>query len=104
VLTNCTVTGAAGGPYTFTFSGTLVGDMSPVTATNVSLTGGTPTMVVAAQAYNKFTHDMAVKVSNVTDFQDSGGIYAIEWELTLVEDGGWGKAQTATTTNLITAL
>ncbi len=47
---------------------------------------------------------MAVKVSNVSEFQDSGGVYAIEWELTIVEDGAWGKAHTATVTNLITAL
>jgi len=104
VLTNCTVTGGAGGPYTFTFSGTLASDMSPVTGTNVSLTGGTPTMTFVAQANNLFRHDMAVKVSNVSDFADNGGVYAIEWELTLVEDGGWGKAQTGTVTNLITAL
>jgi hypothetical protein len=101
---NCTVTGSAGGPYTFTFSGALATDMSPVTATNVSLTGGTPTMTLVARANNYFAHDMAVKVSNVTDFSDSGGVFAIEWELTIVEDGAWGKAQTATTTNLITAL
>ncbi len=101
---NCTVTGGAGGPYTFTFSGALASDMSPVTGTNVSLTGGTPTMTFVAQANNLFRHDMAVKVSNVADFADSGGVYAIEWELTLVEDGGWGKAHTATVTNLITAL
>ncbi len=101
---NCTVTGSAGGPYTFTFSGGLASDMSAVTATNVSLSGGTPTMTIVAQANNLFRHDMAVKVSNVTDFSDSNGIFAIEWELTIVEDGGWGKAQTATVTNLITAL
>ena len=101
---NCTVGGPAGGPYTFTFSGALASDMSAVTATNVSLSGGTPTMTIVAQANNLFRHDMAVKVSNVTDFSDSNGIFAIEWELTIVEDGGWGKAQTATVTNLITAL
>ncbi len=101
---NCTVTGSAGGPYIFTFSGTLASDMSAVTANNVSLTGGTPTMTFVAQANNLFRHDMAVKVSNVSEFQDSGGVYAIEWELTVVEDGAWGKAHTATVTNLITAL
>lgn len=101
---NCVVSGSAGGPYTFTFSGPLANDMSPISATNVSLTGGTPTMVIVAQAYNKFTHDMAVKVANVTDFSDSDGLFAIEWELSVVEDAGWGKAQTGTVTNLITAL
>src|SRR6266704_5066262 len=101
---NCTVTGSAGGPYIFTFSGTLASDMSAVTANNVSLTVGTPTMTFVAQANNLFRHDMAVKVKNVAEFGDSGGVYAIEWELGIVEDGGWGKAQTATVTNLITAL
>src|SRR5260221_4710054 len=59
VLTNCTVTGGAGGPYTFTFSGTLANDMSPVIATNVALSGGTPPIASAAQAYNIYQHDMA---------------------------------------------
>jgi hypothetical protein len=53
---------------------------------------------------NEFKHDMAVKVSNSSDFSDSEGIFAVEWELTVVEDSSWGKAQTATVTNLITAL
>ena len=101
---NCTVTGGAGGPYTFTFSGALASDMSAVTANNVSLTGGTPTMTFVAQANNLFRHDMAVKVKNVAEFGDSGGVYAIEWELGIVEDGAWGKEHTATVTNLITAL
>src|SRR6266581_1160353 len=51
VSTNCTVTGSAGGPYTFTFSGGLASDMSPVTANNINLSGGTPTMTLVAQAY-----------------------------------------------------
>src|SRR6266705_3417003 len=54
VSTNCTVTGSAGGPYTFTFSGGLASDMSAVIVTNVALTGGTPTVASVAQAYNIF--------------------------------------------------
>ncbi len=104
VGSNCTVTGAAGGPYTFTFSGALASDMSPVTATNVSLSGGTPTMTLVAQAYNIFQHDMAVKVSKPSPFADKDGVFAEEWEFTVVEDPTWGKAQVFTLTNLLTAL
>ncbi len=104
VLTNCTVTGGAGGPYTFTFSGTLANDMSPVIATNVSLSGGTPTIASVAQAYNIYQHDMAVKVSKPNPFGDSKGVFAEEWEFTVVEDATWGNAQKVTVTNLLTAL
>jgi hypothetical protein len=54
--------------------------------------------------YNLFTHDMAVKVSSPNDFSDSDGIFATEWELTIVEDSGWAKAHTATVVSLVTAL
>lgn len=54
--------------------------------------------------YNTITHDMAVKVGKPQPFKDEQGVFAIEWELDIVEDSGWGKAQTCTVTNLITAL
>jgi len=101
---NCTVTGSAGGPYTFTFSGGLASDMSPVIATNVNLSGGTPTITSVAQAYNIYQHDMAVKVSKPSPFSDKKGVFAEDWEFTIVEDATWGKAQTVTVTNLLTAL
>ncbi len=104
VLTNCTVTGSAGGPYTFTFSGALASDMSPVGVTNVALTGGTPTVASVAQAYNIFQHDMAVKVSKPNPFSDSNGVFAEEWEFTIVEDATWGAAQKFLITTLLTAL
>jgi hypothetical protein len=104
VSTNCTVSGSAGGPYTFTFSGALASDMSAVTATNVSLSGGTPTITLVAQAYNIFQHDMAVKIGKPAPFSDDQGVFATEWECTVIEDPAWGKAQTATVTSLITAL
>lgn len=53
---------------------------------------------------NVFQHDMAIKVGKPTAFADDAGIFAIEWELLIVEDPTWGKAQTITVTNLITAL
>jgi hypothetical protein len=104
VLTNCTVTGGAGGPYTFTFSGPLVGDMSPVGIQNVSLTGGTPTVASVATAYNTFQHDMAVKVSKPNPFVDNQGVFAEEWDFTIVEDATWAAAQKFLVTTLLTAL
>ena len=104
VSTNCTVTGPNGGPYTFTFSGGLASDMSPVIATNTGLTGGTPTISSVAQAYNIYQHDMAVKVSKPNTFKDDKGVFAEEWEFTIAEDATWGKAQVVTVTNLLTAL
>jgi len=101
---NCTVTGAAGGPYIFTFSGALASDMSPVGVTNVSLSGGTPTVSSVAQAYNIYQHDLAVKVSKPNPFKDDHGVFAEEWEFTIVEDATWGNAQRVTVTNLLTAL
>src|SRR6185312_3929108 len=104
VSTNCTVTGSAGGPYIFTFSGALASDMSPVGVTNVSLSGGTPTVASVAQAYNMFQHYMAVKVSKPNPYSDKDGVYANEWEYTIVEDATWGKSQFFTVTTLLTAL
>jgi len=101
---NCTVTGSAGGPYTFTFSGPLASDMSPVTVTNVSLSGGTPTVTLVATAYATFQHDMAVKVSKPNPFSDKDGVFAEEWEFTIVEDATWGAAQKFLITTLLTAL
>ena len=56
--------------------------------------------------FNTFTHDMAVKVNKPTAFADDQGVFAIEWELDIVEDPTWntGQAQTFTVTNLIAAL
>jgi hypothetical protein len=105
VSTNCTVSGPNGGPYVFTFTGALALDTTAMTATNVSLTGGTPTIVVTqTQIYNTYTHDMAIKVGKPSAFADDQGVFAIEWDCAIVEDAGWGKAQTVTVTNLITAL
>jgi hypothetical protein len=101
---NCTVTGSAGGPYVFTFSGGLVADMSPVGVQNVSLSGGTPTVSAVAQAYNTFQHDMAVKVAKPNPFQDKDGVYANDWEFTIVEDPTWAASQKFLVTTLLTAL
>src|SRR5260221_2709917 len=75
VLTNCPGSGGAGGPYIFTFSGTLANDMSPVIATNVALSGGTPTIASVAQAYNIYQHDIAVKESKPNPFSECMGVF-----------------------------
>lgn len=104
VSTNCTVTGGAGGPYVFTFSGPLATDMSPVGVQNVSLSGGTPTVSSVAQAYNIYQHDMAVKVAKPNPYQDKDGVFAWEVEYDIVEDATWGKSQFWTVTTLLTSL
>src|SRR5258707_10273261 len=101
---NCTVTGGAGGPFIFTFSGSLASDMSPVIATNVTLSGLTPTITSVSPAYHTYQHDMAVKVSKPNPFGYSNAVFAEEWEFTVVEDATWGNAQKVTVTNLLTAL
>jgi hypothetical protein len=54
----------------------------------------------------EFKHDMALKVSNVSEFSDKDGLYAIEWTLEVVEDSAWGTgtAQIVTLTNTLSAL
>ncbi len=56
--------------------------------------------------YNTYQHDMAVKVSKPNPWKDDSGIFAIEWELTIVEDPSWnsGQSQVVTVTNTRTAL
>src|SRR6266852_1506621 len=104
VSTDCTLTGSAGGPYIFTFSGPLASDMSTVGANNINLTGGTPTLTSVAQAYATFQHDLAVKVSKPNPFSDKDGVFAEEWEFAVVEDATWGAAQKFLITTLLTAL
>jgi hypothetical protein len=105
VLTNCTVSGPNGGPFVFTYTGPLATDTTAMTATNVSLTGGTPTIVVTqTQIYARFWHDMAIKIGQPSEWQDSNGVYAIEWTCSIFEDATWGHAHMATITNLLTAL
>jgi hypothetical protein len=105
VLTGCTVSGPNGGPYIFTYVGALATDTTAMTATNVSLTGGTPTIVVTqTQAYNRFWHDMAIKIGQPSEWGDADGVYMIEYTCDIFEDGSWGHAHQFTLTNLITAL
>ena len=102
---NATVSGSNGGPYSVIFTGTLSQDTTAMTGSGGGLTGGTFT-ITQNQSYNIFQHDMACKVGKPSEFKDAQGIYAVEWELNIVEDPSWssGQAQVVTVTNLITAL
>src|SRR5258706_5399841 len=92
---NCTVSGPNGGPFIFTYTGTLANDTTAMTATNVSLTGGTPTIVVTqTQAYNVYQHDMAVKVSKTKPIKDDKRGICQERGVTILENATWGKAPT----------
>ncbi len=52
----------------------------------------------------EFKHQMAIKVGKPSTFSDDQGVFAIEWECTVVEDATWGHSQLLTVTNLLTAL
>ena len=76
-----------------------------MTGSGAGLTGGT-FAITQNQSNNAFTHDMAVKVAKPNPFKDEQGVFANEWELTVVQDPTWasGQAQKITVTNLISAL
>jgi len=103
---NVTVSGSAGGPYTVTFAGTLAKDTTALTASGAGLTGGTSpnVSVVQSQVYNTFWHDMAIKIGQPSEWGDSDGIYMIEWDCGIFEDGTWGHSHMTTVTNTLTAL
>jgi hypothetical protein len=100
---NALVTGSNGGPYTVQFTSSLATDATALTGNGAGLTGGT-FAVAQAQVYNGFQHDMAVKVGSPDKYSDRDGLVDISWNLQIVEDAGWSKAQVLTLTNLLTAL
>lgn len=51
-----------------------------------------PNLAGTAIPYS-LTFDMAVKVSDVSNFQDQDGIYAIEWTFDLFHDPSWGTGK-----------
>ena len=102
---NCTVSGPNGGPYVFTYVNTLATDTTAMTATNVSLTGGTPTIVVTqTQVYHTFWHDLCIKIGDPDPWEDSNGVYAIGYSCEVFEDATWNNAHKITVTNKLTAL
>ncbi len=48
--------------------------------------------------------DMATKVTDVSEFKDQDGLYALEWTFTGVHDATWGKALEVQLENLLAAL
>lgn len=102
---NVTVTGSAGGPYSVIFAGTLATDTTAMTGSGSGLTGGT-FLITQNQSFNKFTHDMALKVAKGNPLKDDQGIFAAEWEANIVQDPAWGsgQAQQFTVINLLAAL
>ncbi len=103
---NATVSGSAGGPYTVTFAAALASDTTALTGSGASLTTPGNFAITQTQVYFAMQHDMAIKLTNITPFQDVEGIYAVEFEGTIMEDGAWssGQAQKMTLTNQLTAL
>ncbi len=103
---NATVAGSAGGPYTVTFAGALATDTTVLTGSGAALTTPANFIITQTQVYFAMQHDMAIKLTNITPFQDIEGIYAVEFEGTIMEDGAWGsgQAQKMTLTNQLTAL
>lgn len=63
-----------------------------------------PTLAGAATVFYSLSWDAACKVSDVGDFSDEDGVYAIEWTYDMVHDGTWGKAFTVAVVNKLTAL
>lgn len=51
-----------------------------------------------------FQHDLCGVVSDVGDFSDEDGVFAIEWTFTVTYDAGWGKAQEVQVVNKLSSL
>lgn len=60
--------------------------------------------LISGADYNTLTVDMACKVTNVQQFRDEQGVYAVEWEFTLAHDSTWTKALEIVVVNTLTAL
>jgi hypothetical protein len=60
--------------------------------------------LIASTYFYTFQHDLCGIVSDVSDFSDEDGLYAIEWTFTPVHDAAWGKAMEFQITNTLTAL
>lgn len=72
----------------------------------IRVAGTGPLIDVANSVAATFTHDMACFVTNMAEFADEEGVYAVQYTLALAEDTAWntGTAQKITLTNLVSAL
>ncbi|HET8908105.1 MAG TPA: hypothetical protein VFN11_14195, partial [Ktedonobacterales bacterium] len=101
---NVVVSGTAP-TWTVQFTGTLANDTTLLTGSGAGLTGGALT-ITAAPISAAFIHDMACFVTNMAEFSDDEGVYAVQYTLAVAEDTAWntGQAQKITLTNLVSAL
>lgn len=64
-----------------------------------------PTLAGAATAFYDLSWDFALNVSATPkEISDKDGVYATDWEYSLVHDNTWGKSQVCTLINKVTAL
>jgi hypothetical protein len=68
----------------------------------VDMQGG----IIEGTIHYAITHDMAVKLTDISEFKDQDGIFAVEYTGMIAEDPSWGsgKSQVLTITNTLTAL
>jgi hypothetical protein len=81
---NVTVSGSAGGPYSVIFGGTLAQDTTAMTGTFTGLSTPGNASITQNQSYNVLTHDMAIKIGKPSPFKDDSGVFAVEWDCTIV--------------------
>ncbi|NPV85985.1 MAG: hypothetical protein HPY45_08265 [Anaerolineae bacterium] len=55
--------------------------------------------LIGSTYYYLLQIDMAVKVANVSEFKDTDGVFAVEYEMQGVYDASWGKAFTIRVVN-----
>ncbi len=60
--------------------------------------------LIADPYYYRLTIDTALKVTNIEDFKDEDGVFAVGYEFTPVYDPVWGKAMEVQVVNKLTAL
>lgn len=62
--------------------------------------------IIETTIHYSITHDMAIKLTNVSEFKDTEGIFGIEYEGVIAEDSSWasGQSQVLTVVNQLTAL
>lgn len=72
----------------------------------VRVSGQGPIVDATNSIHASMQHDMACFVSNMAEFSDEEGVYAVQYTLTVAEDSAWstGQAQIMTLTNLVSAL
>lgn len=70
----------------------------------IRVKGTSPSLAGAATAPYSMTWDMACKVSEMGEFSDEDGVYAVEWTFDLVYDVTWTKSYQVEIVNKINAL